>query len=165
MHSCLRYTSIALNAHKDTPTIDEWVVDSGASDHMTGSPRQFTSYSPCSGNQKVRIANGSLSSVAGKGTIMLSKKIQLCDVLHVTNLAFNLLSVHKITKTLKCETRLSSVSLVFFRITLERWLGLRWSMTGCTSSSRTLLIMSKLIHQPVQLFQILLVKSCYGIVD
>ena len=48
-----------------------WIVDSGAFDHMTNNYHIFSTYSPCAGNIKVKIADGSLSTVAGKGTIKL----------------------------------------------------------------------------------------------
>ncbi|RVW86895.1 hypothetical protein CK203_036030 [Vitis vinifera] len=48
---------------KSTP----WIIDSGASDHMTNSSNMFESYSPCPGNKKVRIADGNFSPIAGKG--------------------------------------------------------------------------------------------------
>ena len=44
-----------------------WIIDLGAFDHMTSSSHLFESYSPCSGNENVRIVNGSFSSIAGKG--------------------------------------------------------------------------------------------------
>jgi hypothetical protein len=36
-----------------------WIIDSGASDHMTSSHNFFESYSSCSGIEKIRIADGS----------------------------------------------------------------------------------------------------------
>uniref|UniRef100_A0A2N9EE05 Reverse transcriptase Ty1/copia-type domain-containing protein n=1 Tax=Fagus sylvatica TaxID=28930 RepID=A0A2N9EE05_FAGSY len=69
-----------------------WIIDSGASDHMTSSHNFFESYSPCSGIEKVRIADGSFSSIAGKGLIKISERIDLKSVLHVPKLACNLLS-------------------------------------------------------------------------
>ncbi|XP_058188017.1 uncharacterized protein LOC131304703 [Rhododendron vialii] len=45
-----------------------WIIDSGASDHMTGCSFVFYSYSTCSGKDKVRIADGSFSAISGKGT-------------------------------------------------------------------------------------------------
>lgn len=53
------------------------IIDSGASDHMTDSYHLFSSYSPCAGNLKVKIANGSLSFVARKGNIQIFDSITL----------------------------------------------------------------------------------------
>lgn len=50
----------------NTDSNTSWIIDSGASDHMTGSSELFSSYSPCAGNQKVKIADGSFSAIAGK---------------------------------------------------------------------------------------------------
>ncbi|RVX21382.1 hypothetical protein CK203_001939 [Vitis vinifera] len=52
-----------------------WIVDSGASDHMTDAHHLFSTYSPCAGNLKVKIADGTLSPVAGKGNLSSGKTI------------------------------------------------------------------------------------------
>lgn len=52
--------------------VKQWVIDSGATDYMTGCEKLFNSYSPCPGHFKVKIADRSLSSVAGIGTIRLT---------------------------------------------------------------------------------------------
>lgn len=50
--------SLALLSHvNSTP----WIVDSGASDHMTGNLNLFQSFTPCTDSHAVRIANGSCS--------------------------------------------------------------------------------------------------------
>jgi len=54
----------ALNA-STTPPDDPWVIDSGTTDHITGMSPLFSSYNPCSGRDKARIAYGSLSPVSG----------------------------------------------------------------------------------------------------
>ncbi|KAH0660313.1 hypothetical protein KY290_029809 [Solanum tuberosum] len=61
--------------------IDSWIIDSGVSDHMTGSSH-FFSTSPCAGNNKIKIVDGSFSAIAGKGTIKLSPSLALHDTLH-----------------------------------------------------------------------------------
>ncbi|XP_031256086.1 uncharacterized protein LOC116114071 [Pistacia vera] len=69
---------------------------------MTSASQLFDSYIPCSGNQKVKIADGSLSPIAGKGSIKLSNTIELKSFLHVPRLSCNLLSVSKLSKDSNC---------------------------------------------------------------
>ena len=64
-----------------------WIIDSDASDHMNNLSHLFISYTPCYENKKARIANGSLSSIVGQGSIRLSDKIVLQSVLHVPKLS------------------------------------------------------------------------------
>lgn len=80
-----------------------WVIDSGASDHMTSSSHFFNTYTPCSGNEKIRIVNGSFSPIVDKGLIKLTANIHLTSILHVPNLACNLLSVSKLCKDSNCR--------------------------------------------------------------
>ncbi|KAJ9552519.1 hypothetical protein OSB04_016564 [Centaurea solstitialis] len=54
-----------------------WIVDSGATDHMTNSPSHFSTYTPCSGHHKIRVADGALASIAGAGTISITPPINL----------------------------------------------------------------------------------------
>src|SRR2546430_13019699 len=71
---------------------DPWIIDSGASKHMTENSKFFTSYSPQSGRDKVKIANGSLSLILGKGFIVNLCGLNLSDVLHVPDFPHSLLS-------------------------------------------------------------------------
>ena len=76
-----------------------WIVDSGASDHMTQESKLFNSYISCSGKQKVFVANGSNIPVHGKGSIAINKHITLDSVLHVPEMSTNLLSISKLAKS------------------------------------------------------------------
>ena len=80
---------------------------------MTGSSNVFSSYIPCSGHQKIKIAYGSLSFVAGKRTVQISNSIILYSVLHVPNLSCNLLSVSKLTHDFNCSANFSLTNCVF----------------------------------------------------
>ena len=80
----------------------EWIVGSGASDHMTGNNTLFSTYSPCPGNYKVSIANGERAAMVGKGIVKFSNDLYLQDVLHVPKLFVNLSSAHKLSMQLKC---------------------------------------------------------------
>ena len=42
-----------------------WVIDSGATNHMTSSSKHFSSYTPYSGHKKITITDGSITTVAG----------------------------------------------------------------------------------------------------
>ena len=72
-----------------------WIINSGASNHMTDYKKLFSSYVPSLSNQKVRIADGSFSVVAGIETIQISLNNLLKVVLYVSKLSCNLLSVRK----------------------------------------------------------------------
>jgi hypothetical protein len=52
-----------------------WIIDSGASDHMTSLSSLYHSYYPCSGHEKICIADGSYSPIAGKGVVNLYKML------------------------------------------------------------------------------------------
>ena len=77
---------------------EPWIIDSGATDHMTGCAKLFSSYTPRPGNVKVKIADGSLSTVAGTGSIEICPNIVHNSVLHVPKLSYNLISISKFTK-------------------------------------------------------------------
>ena len=74
-----------------------WIVDSGASDHITGNLMVFHEYTPCHNNSSVQIADGTLSRVFGTGSIIISKDITLHSVLYVPKLDCNLLSISRLT--------------------------------------------------------------------
>ena len=80
---------------------------------MTGDATIFYTYSPCPNNLTVRIADGSLSKVAGTGSVVLSRDLTLNSVLFVPNLDCNLLSISKLTKENGCITNFSSTHCEF----------------------------------------------------
>ena len=58
-----------------------WVVDFGATDHMTQSSHGFVSYSPCPSNKKIDITDGTLAIVAGQEDIVINQNLVLKNVL------------------------------------------------------------------------------------
>ncbi|KAK3027903.1 hypothetical protein RJ639_040280 [Escallonia herrerae] len=87
---------------------NSWIIDSGATDRMTSCFHLFSTYTPCVGNKKIKIADGSLSAMAGTGSIVLSPSITLHNVLHVPKLSCNLFSISKLTNDLKCQANFYS---------------------------------------------------------
>ena len=90
--------SIALTVSKKHSS--PWIIDSGASDHMTGDATLLNEYNQCTNNSTVRIADGSSSQVKGIGLSRLSRDMILNSILHVPNLDCNLLSISKLTHDL-----------------------------------------------------------------
>ncbi|KAK8964921.1 UDP-glucose:glycoprotein glucosyltransferase [Platanthera guangdongensis] len=96
-------TSVLSSAHVVSSSLSEWIIDSGATDHMTGSASGFTPYTPLSGHDKVIVVNDSLSAIADKGTVTCSPDLSLSSVLHVLSFPRNLLSVSHLTISLNCS--------------------------------------------------------------
>ena len=90
---------------------------------MTDAHHLFSTYSPYAGNLKVKIANGTLSPVAGKGSIHISESITLNPVLHVPNLSCNLLSISQLTKRSNCSAKFLPSHCVFQDLSSEKTIG------------------------------------------
>jgi len=103
---------LSFNAYS---TENIWIIDSGATDHMTPHSSCFSSYNALSCNQHIPVVNGSNTPITGRGNIHLQPSFPLKNVLHVTNLSNNLLSIHKITQYLNCAV-IFLFLIVFSRI-------------------------------------------------
>lgn len=90
-----------------TESNNPWIIDSVASYHMTLSSL-FYSYHLCSGNDKVKMADGSLSTISGKGSGPVTPSMSLSFVLHVPDFATNILSIVRITHYLNCRVIMNS---------------------------------------------------------
>uniref|UniRef100_A0ACD6AQ01 Uncharacterized protein n=1 Tax=Avena sativa TaxID=4498 RepID=A0ACD6AQ01_AVESA len=93
--------------------LTSWIIDSGATNHMTGSSKFFSTYIPRSGRDRVRIADGSSAPIMGSGNITCTPTLPLSPVLHVPNFPVDLLSVSSITKSLNCRVSFEPYSCIF----------------------------------------------------
>ncbi|CAL2245844.1 unnamed protein product [Prunus armeniaca] len=77
-----------------------WIIDTGASDHMTYDDNMFDelSHHPC--DPYITSANGLPSPVTGEGTIRLTHSLPLFHALLVPNIRCNLLYVGRLLDTL-----------------------------------------------------------------
>ncbi|KAK8273352.1 hypothetical protein V6Z12_D11G402000 [Gossypium hirsutum] len=66
-HGSLATQGTALNIAFESNNQSPWILDSSASDHMTGDSTLFHTYTPCHNKSRIRIADGSYSPVAGIG--------------------------------------------------------------------------------------------------
>ena len=65
------------------------VIDAGATDHVIGIRSVFQSYTSAT-DGRVRIADGSSTQVARKGTVCILPNLSLSLVLHVPSFSFSL---------------------------------------------------------------------------
>eukprot|EP00253_Pinus_taeda_P004986 PITA_04986 len=72
---------------------NEWYIDSGCSEHMTGDKEKLESYTVVEKGKKVSFGNDTPTVIKGKGTAQLKEKVKAGNVLYVDGLKHNLLSV------------------------------------------------------------------------
>ena len=80
----------------------EWVIDSGATYHMIGNSSLFSTFQSHPSTSSVTLADGSQSCVLGSSTNFPTPSLLLSFVLNLPNFSFNLISMSKLTRTLKC---------------------------------------------------------------
>ncbi|PKU81836.1 Retrovirus-related Pol polyprotein from transposon TNT 1-94 [Dendrobium catenatum] len=117
-HRCnLNYTSTKTSAPRanlvqTSPDENQtWIMDSGATAHMTADSTALQNSMTYHGSDSVSTANGSTMPIHnyGQGLLPLPntpRKLYLCNLLHVPKLTHNLLSVSKLTQD-------NSVSITF----------------------------------------------------
>jgi len=80
----------------------EWVIDSGASKHVTGMSSSFKTYTPHSYSETIQTADGTSQPIHGVGSIECTPSLHLSSVLHVPSFPINLLSVGSLIDQFKC---------------------------------------------------------------
>lgn len=103
----------AFSGTTSQPKLSTWIIDSGATDHMTNSSHKFITCSPCPSNKKISTADVTLVRVAGQGDIKLNSNITLKNVLHIPRLTVDLISVKNFIKDLGWKVTFSHYSCIF----------------------------------------------------
>ncbi|XP_069151559.1 uncharacterized protein [Solanum lycopersicum] len=80
----------------------DWIVDSGATDHMVRTKDLLTHGSTVKSSGHVQLPNGDSTKVTHSGCSQLQGGEVVKNVLYVPELNFNLLSVAKLTRKLNC---------------------------------------------------------------
>jgi hypothetical protein len=128
--------NIASFAHSATGTCDtlalasistsrspDWIVDSGASRHVTGAAREFSSYTHLTVPESIQTADGTAQPVIGKGTVQCTNTLTLSNVLHAPSFPVNLLSISIIISQLKCVVLFDIPNVIFQEKETGRRLG------------------------------------------
>ncbi|RVW95141.1 Retrovirus-related Pol polyprotein from transposon RE2 [Vitis vinifera] len=90
-----------------TSSLGPWILDSGASDHLSGNKDLFSSITTTSDLPTVTLANGSQTVAKGIGLALPLPSLPLTSVLYTPECPFNLISISKITRTLNCSITFS----------------------------------------------------------
>ena len=93
-------------------TLGPWVLDSGASDHISGNPHVLTQITNIVSLPPVTLANGSKADVQAIGCAKPLPSLALDSVLYIPKCPFNLVSVSKLTRSLNCSIRFDTDSVV-----------------------------------------------------
>ncbi|XP_078429368.1 uncharacterized protein LOC144701428 [Wolffia australiana] len=84
-------------------SLGPWIIDSGASAHMSGTSSLLSQIASLPHPEMVTIADGRVCPVRGKGRSLPTPSLPLSDVLYVPNFPVNLLSISAITKSMFCS--------------------------------------------------------------
>ncbi|RVW74011.1 putative mitochondrial protein [Vitis vinifera] len=90
-----------------TSSLGPWILDSGASDHISGNKDLFSSITTTFALPTVTLANGSQTMAKGIGLAHPLPSLPLTSVLYTPECSFNLISISKITRTLNCSITFS----------------------------------------------------------
>ena len=123
-----------MNAFKTALKMNElhdfWVVDSGATDHMTNQVSKLHKFEKLHKPSHVSVANGEGARIVGKGKIhLISDQIESM-ALYVPSFPFQLLSVGKITNSLNCLAIFSPENVIFQDLVTKRKIGEGFYLDG-----------------------------------
>ena len=122
----------------------DWVIDTGATDHMVHSITCFTSITATL-NTYVNLPNGEVVSVTHISTVKISERLTLHNVLCVPSFSFNLISVSQLAKSMVC-------CLIFFgNLCFIQDLA-HWSTLGLGRECNGLYLLEKSNFSPPSIF-------------
>jgi hypothetical protein len=100
----------------------QWVLDSGATDHMIGNRNILETFNKFSTKQYVTVVNGEKMEILGDGSITIFLR-KVSNVFLVKDCASNLLSISRITRELECELIFSSKSVILQKLISKKVIG------------------------------------------
>nr|XP_009785731.1 PREDICTED: uncharacterized protein LOC104233960 [Nicotiana sylvestris] len=107
-------TNSSMTGVSQSSPSESWVIDSGASDHISGNKSLFTSISYSQSLPTVTMVNGSQAMTTAIGQASPLPSLPLDSVLYVPGSPFNLIAISRLAKSLK-STVLFLDDLVFIQ--------------------------------------------------
>ncbi|KAL0285626.1 UNVERIFIED_CONTAM: Retrovirus-related Pol polyprotein from transposon RE2 [Sesamum calycinum] len=100
-----------------------WMLDSGATTHLTGNRSTFSNLTLSHNFPPVRLADGSYSPISGSGTIHPTNHLTLTNVLFAPEFPVNLLSISQLTQKHNCSVTFFPSYCVFQDLQARRTIG------------------------------------------
>ena len=94
-----------MSSNNAVTSCNDWIIDSGASDHMTPYFGNLESPTPMPSSTHINLPTGDTVNITHTGNTTLSNGLVLHDVLCVPFFKHNLLSVQKLIKSNTCEVK------------------------------------------------------------
>ena len=147
--------------HSSTP----WILDTRASNHISGNKDFFSSLTFSSPLLTITLANGSQTIAKGIGSTCPLPSLPLKSILYVPDFSFNLISISKLTRDLHCVLTFSHNSITLQDRSTGNTIGIghesqslfhlssHLCSTACTSTEASLLLHSRLGHPSLSKFQ------------
>ena len=148
-----------------TSPLGPWILDSSASDHISGTKNLFSSITISSALPTITLANGSKIVAHSIGLANPLPSLPLTSVLYTPECPFNLISISKLTRTLNCSITFSDKFVTLQDRSTGKTIGIGRESQGlyhltshsspavCLSTTAPLLIHSRLGHPSLSKFQ------------
>lgn len=121
---------LCLSAATNNSLLYYWILDTGASDHMTPHSKAMLNVKLINFLPKITLPNGNSSDITQIGQVKLNSGIVLKDVLCVPSFKFSLLSIPKLTKDNNCVAIFFPKLCVLQDLTTRKVLGLGKKIAG-----------------------------------
>ena len=138
-----------------------WILDSCASDHLSGNKDLFSSLTITLPLPMITLAKGTQTIAKGIGSACPLPSLPLTYVLYVSDFSFNLISISKLIYDLNCSITFSYSSVTLQNRSKERTIGIGHESQGlyhlsstpsstiCTSTDEPLLVHCRLSHHNI----------------
>ena len=155
-----------------THSLGPWILDSGASDHLSGKKDLFSSLTITPPLPMITLANGTQTMAKEIGFAHPLPSLPLAFGLYVPNPPFTLISISKLIHDLNCSITFSNSSITLQDRSTRRTIGIRHEYQGlfnlsstpsstiCTSTDAPLLVHSCLGHPNISSLSSLECELC-----
>ena len=107
-----------------------WILDSGASSHITGIKQNFDLLNLSDKFPFINIADGIWSPVLGNRVVQVTPSLTLTDVLYVLKFLVSLLSISQFTKQNNCRITFFPSHCIYQDLSTGRRIGSRYERWG-----------------------------------